>query len=179
MPQKQCMLHGVQGKTADPGFIVHWTYPHALSKESKWLAYYVSLSRPRSFKKLLSHGLPDREIIEEGPPKDILTAYNQLFMAKITKTKIVCVATRKKLGWPARMNSWGPLQMVSDAESTKLWFLQDISISDNNGEVPKASIHYTCTAMAHPVSIQYPSSIQYYDYTTTTRTRNGSKVSGI
>ena len=27
LPSKQCTLHGVQGKTADPGFIVHWSYP--------------------------------------------------------------------------------------------------------------------------------------------------------
>jgi len=49
LPRKQCTLHGVQGKTADPGFIVHWTFPPGLKKESIWLAYYVSLSRPRSF----------------------------------------------------------------------------------------------------------------------------------
>ena len=48
LPRKQCTLHGVQGKTADPGFIVHWTYPTGLKKETVWLAYYVSLSRPRS-----------------------------------------------------------------------------------------------------------------------------------
>ena len=49
LPRKQCTLHGVQGRTADPGFIVHWTYPIGLKKDSVWLAYYVSLSRPRSF----------------------------------------------------------------------------------------------------------------------------------
>ena len=58
LPRKQGTLHGVQGKTADPGFIVHWTFPPGLKKESLWLAYYVSLSRPRSFAQLLSHGLP-------------------------------------------------------------------------------------------------------------------------
>ena len=47
LPRKQCTLHGVQGKTADPGFIVHWTYPLGLKKETAWLAHYVSLSRPR------------------------------------------------------------------------------------------------------------------------------------
>ena len=60
LPKNQCTLHGVQGKTADPGFIVHWTFPPGLKKESVWLAYYVSLSRPRSFSKLLSLGLPRR-----------------------------------------------------------------------------------------------------------------------
>ena len=70
LPRKQCTLHGVQGKTADPGFIVHWTFSPGLKKVSKWLAYYVSLSRPRSFRQLLSHGLPEREVIESGPPED-------------------------------------------------------------------------------------------------------------
>ena len=27
LPRKQCTLHGVQGKTADPGFIAHWSFP--------------------------------------------------------------------------------------------------------------------------------------------------------
>ncbi len=102
MPQKQCTLHGVQGKTADPGFIVHWTFPTALTPESRWLAHYVSLSRPRSFTRLLSHGLPDREIIEGGPPKDILKAYNELFKAKTASTNNACVAARPELGWHAR-----------------------------------------------------------------------------
>ena len=26
LPRKQCTLHGVQGKTADPGFIAHWSF---------------------------------------------------------------------------------------------------------------------------------------------------------
>ena len=102
LPRKQCTLHGVQGKTADPGFIVHWTFPPALTKESKWLAYYVSLSRPRSFSKLLSHGLPDRAIIEAGPPEDIVKAFKELFVDKIASTKIACAKARKELGWPIR-----------------------------------------------------------------------------
>ena len=102
LPKKQCTLHGVQGKTADPGFIVHWSYPPRLSKESKWLAYYVSLSRPRSFKQLLSHGLPEREIIESGPPEDIAKVFVTLFSQKIAKTKIACAKARRELGWPER-----------------------------------------------------------------------------
>ena len=102
LPRKQCTLHGVQGKTADPGFIVHWTFPPGLTKESKWLAYYVSLSRPRSLSKLLSHGLPEREIIEGGPPEDIVNAFKELFTDKIASTKIACAEARKEMGWPAR-----------------------------------------------------------------------------
>ena len=87
LPQKQCTLHGIQGKTADPGFIAHWKFPKGLPRESIWLAYYVSLSRPRSFSRLLSHGLPDRSIIEGGPPESITEAFNELFTEKILATR--------------------------------------------------------------------------------------------
>ena len=32
LPKMQCTLHGVQGKTADPSFIAHWTFPLGLMK---------------------------------------------------------------------------------------------------------------------------------------------------
>ena len=102
LPRKQCTLHGVQGKTADPGFIAHWSFPGGISKESIWLAYYVSLSRPRSLSKLLSHGLPDRNIIEGGPPDSIADAFQEMFAAKIAKTRLACANARAQMGWPAR-----------------------------------------------------------------------------
>ena len=102
LPQKQCTLHGVQGTTADPGFIAHWTFPLRLPYASQWLATYVSLSRPRRFKNLLSHGLPSRELIEGGPPEEISTALAELFVNKIAATKIACAKARKQLKWPAR-----------------------------------------------------------------------------
>ena len=104
LPQKQCTLHGVQGKTADPGIIVHWKFPKGLGKESIWLAYYVSLSRPRSFSRLLSHGLPDRDIIEGGPPESINEAFDALFTEKIKATKVACAEARAAMGWPARVD---------------------------------------------------------------------------
>ena len=102
LPRKQCTLHGVQGKTADPGFIMHWSFPQGLAEESIWLAYYVGLSRPRSFPKMLSHGLPLREIIEGGPPKSITEAFQEMFETKIKNTKLACAKARAKMGWPAR-----------------------------------------------------------------------------
>ena len=102
LPRKQCTLHGVQGKTADPGIIAHWTFPTVLSNKSIWLAYYVTLSRPRSFSKLLSHGLPSRDIIEAGPPKDLTEAFTELFDKKIKKTKLACARARAQMKWPAR-----------------------------------------------------------------------------
>ena len=102
LPQKQCTLHGVQGKTADPGFIAHWKFPKGLKRESIWLAYYVSLSRPRSLSRLLSHGMPDRSIIESGPPESITDAFEELFTEKIAATKLACAQARAEMGWPAR-----------------------------------------------------------------------------
>ena len=104
LPQKQCTLHGVQGKTADPGIIVHWKFPKGLGKESIWLAYYVSLSRPRSFSRLLSHGLPDRDIIEGGPPESINEAFDALFTEKIKATKVACAEARAEMGWHPRLD---------------------------------------------------------------------------
>ena len=52
-------VRGTPGKVvgielhADPGFIVHWTFPPGLQKASVWLAYYSFLSRPRIFGQLL------------------------------------------------------------------------------------------------------------------------------
>ena len=102
LARKQGTLHGVQGKTADPGFIVHWTFPPGLKKESIWLAYYVSLSRPRSFGQLLSHGLPDRDVIEGGPPESISNAFEELFSQKIAATKQACARARARMRWPPR-----------------------------------------------------------------------------
>ena len=92
----------MQGKTADPGLIAHWTFPKALSKQSKWLAYYVILSRPEGFAKMLSHGLPDRDIIEGGPPKEITLAFEEFFSQKIADTKVACARARAEMGWAAR-----------------------------------------------------------------------------
>jgi len=102
LPRKQCTLHGVQGKTATPGFIVYWRYPARLSPEARWLAHYVSLSRPPSLKQLLSHGLPDRHVIERGPPEDWLQQLDELFREKIATTKVACAKARRELGWPPR-----------------------------------------------------------------------------
>jgi len=102
LPQKQCTLHGVQGKTADPGFITHWKFPKRLPKESIWLAYYVSLSRPRSFSRFLCHGSPDRDIIEGGPPETLTNAFEEFFQAKVAATSSACAQARAELGWPRR-----------------------------------------------------------------------------
>ena len=102
LPLKQCTLHGVQGKTADPGFITHWKFPKRLPKASIWLAYYVSLSRPRSFSRFLCHGSPDRDIIEGGPPEALTNVCQELPEAKCAATGAACAKARAELGWPRR-----------------------------------------------------------------------------
>ena len=102
LPRKQCTLHGVQGKTAEPGLIAHWTFPVGLSKQSIWLAYYVILSRPTGLANLLSFGLPNRDIIEGGPPEEITLAFDKFFTQKIIDTKAACARARAEMGWAAR-----------------------------------------------------------------------------
>ena len=44
----------------------------------------------------------EREIIEVGPPEDIVKVFKELFTDKIASTKIACTKARKELGWPRR-----------------------------------------------------------------------------
>ena len=67
-----------------------------------WLAHYVILSRPRRLANLLSHGLPDRAVLEGGPPASISDAFQRLFAEKILETNLACQAARRKLNWPQR-----------------------------------------------------------------------------
>ena len=60
------------------------------------------MSHPTSFNNLLSHGLPDRDIIEGGPPEEILEAFTDLFTEKIAATRLACIRGRAEMGWPAR-----------------------------------------------------------------------------
>ena len=104
LPRKQCTLHAMQGNTAEPGIICHWQFPVNLSAVSVWLAYYVLLSRPRGISSMLSFGLPDREIIEGGPPESIASALQEMFSGKIAATKQACARAREAMGWPPRGN---------------------------------------------------------------------------
>ena len=76
---------------------MHWQYLRLLSNEAKWLACYVSLSRPKSLQQLLSHGLPSRDLIEGGPPEAFHAALDELFQKKIAKTKIDMANARTAL----------------------------------------------------------------------------------
>ena len=105
LPRKQSTLRGVQGRTTEPGLVASWRFPKRLSQESLWLAHYVILSRPRRLSSLLSHGLPDRGVLEGGPPASISDAFQSLFAEKICETNLACQAARRRLGWPERVSA--------------------------------------------------------------------------
>ena len=102
LPRMQSTLHGVQGRTTEPGLVAYWRFPKRLSQESLWLAHYVILSRPRRLSRLLSVGLPDRGVLEGGPPAAISDAFQGLFAEKIRQTNLACEAARRRLNWPTR-----------------------------------------------------------------------------
>ena len=64
----------------------------------KWLIVYVRLSRPRSLATLKSVGLTDkvREIIEQGPPEELVATFHKLFDEKIKYTKALAVQAAKR-----------------------------------------------------------------------------------
>ena len=94
-------LHQLQGQTAEPGLVAHLNFPSSLTKMGKWLAYYVAFSRPRSFDTLRIHGEPDWEVIESGPPEELLEPLNKMFEKKLEKTRKTCREARSALNWPA------------------------------------------------------------------------------
>ena len=96
-------IHTLQGVTADPGLIFHWKFPRFFSGELRWLATYVTLSRPPSLAQFISVGLPDelRNIIEAGPPEGILSRFNDMFDEKEEATHIKAAEVMRELGWNA------------------------------------------------------------------------------
>ena len=97
MPALAMPLYSMQGTTADPGMVAYWFFPQRCSQTVKWLIVYVMLSRPRSLATLKSVGLSDkvREIIEQGPPEELVATFHKLFDAKIEETKALAVEAAK------------------------------------------------------------------------------------
>ena len=58
------------------------------------------LSRPRSLAALISVGLTHkvRDIIEQGPPQELVASFHKLFDAKIKETKTAAAEAAKKYG---------------------------------------------------------------------------------
>ena len=89
MPAPSVSLYSMQGTAVDPGLVAYWFFPQRCTDTIRWLIVYVMLSRPRSLATLKSVNLtkPIREIIEQGPPKDLVANFDKLFHDKIEETR--------------------------------------------------------------------------------------------
>ena len=94
-------LQTLQGVTTEPGLIFHWSFPRQQTQEHRWLATYVALSRPPSFKQIISVGLPKnlRDIIEGGPPEGILSRFSAMFDEIEKETHLQASELLKRFGW--------------------------------------------------------------------------------
>ena len=100
-PARVLPLYSMQGITATPGLVAHWVVPPRLASDIKWLICYVTLSRVPSLKQLVSIGLSDkiREVLESGPPEDLVQMFSTLFAEKIQETHAAALQARRRLGW--------------------------------------------------------------------------------
>ena len=100
MPAAAVSLYSMQGTTADPGLVAYWLFPRRVSATIKWLIVYVMLSRPRSLAQLRSVGLSKRvlEVIEAGPPEELVANFGKLFQDKIEATAKLARQEAKKYG---------------------------------------------------------------------------------
>ena len=89
MPAPAVSLYSMQGTTADPGLVAYWFFPQRVDVSVRWLIVYVMLSRPRSLATLKSVNLTKqiRDIIEQGPPNDLVANFDKLFHDKIEETR--------------------------------------------------------------------------------------------
>ena len=94
-------LHVLQGCTCDPGLIFHWVFPSRLSRDLKWLAIYVALSRVRSLENLRSVKLTAniKAVIESGPPDSLPAQFAKYFAEKEKKTQVAATEAMETLGW--------------------------------------------------------------------------------
>ena len=101
MPLLACPLYGLQGTTADPGLVAHWTVPKRMTPDVHWLLVYVILSRVRSLDSLVSFDFSDtlQAVIERGPPENFVGSFDRLFGQKIESTRQSAREARRQLGW--------------------------------------------------------------------------------
>ena len=100
MPLEGVALYSMQGTTADPGMVAYWMFPQRCSETIQWLIAYVMLSRPRSLAQMKSVNLTKkvRELIERGPPEDLVANFQKLFKEKIEATRQLAREAAQKYG---------------------------------------------------------------------------------
>ena len=89
VPAPAVLPYFMQGFTADPGLVAYWFFPQRCTDTIRRLIVYAMISRPRSLKTLKSVNLTKqiRDIIEQGPPQDLVANFNKLFDNKIKETR--------------------------------------------------------------------------------------------
>ena len=100
MPLEAVALYSMQGTTADPGMVAYWMFPQRCSETIQWLITYVMLSRPRALSQMRSVNLTlkVRELIERGPPEDLVANFQKLFQDKIEATRQLAREAAQKYG---------------------------------------------------------------------------------
>jgi hypothetical protein len=100
MPLDAVPLYAMQGTTADPGMVAYWMFPQRCTETIQWLIVYVMLSRPRALSQLKSVNLTKkvRELIEKGPPEDLVENFHTLFAVKIDATRQLAQDAAKRYG---------------------------------------------------------------------------------
>ena len=100
MPAQAVSLYSMQGTTADPGLVAYWFFPQRCTDTIRWLIVYVVRSRPRSLATLKSVNLTQkiRDIIEQGPPNDLVASFDKLFHDKIEETRTLAREAAKAHG---------------------------------------------------------------------------------
>ena len=75
----------MQGTTADPGMVAYWMFPQRCSETIQWLITYVMLSRPRALSQMRSVNLTlkVRELIQRGPPEDLVANFQIFFKIRL------------------------------------------------------------------------------------------------
>ena len=105
MPALAMPLYSMQGTTAGPG-IVAYCFPQRCRPAVSWLVVHVMLSRPRSLATLKSVGLTEkvRELIEQGPPGQLVATFHKLFDETIKDTKAVAFQAAKRYDLPPEIS---------------------------------------------------------------------------
>ena len=100
MPAAAVTLCSMQGTTADPGLVAYWFFPQRCTETIRWLIVYVMLSRTRSLAALKSVNLTRqiRNIIEQGPPGDLVANFDKLFREKIEATAALARTAARAYG---------------------------------------------------------------------------------
>ena len=100
MPAAALSLYSMQGTTADPSLVAYCLFPQRCTETIRFPIVYVMLSRRRSLATLKSVNLTRqiRNIIEKGPPGDLVANFDKPFREKIEATAALAGTAARAYG---------------------------------------------------------------------------------